>query len=58
MKVKSVKKKMKDSSFARGVDREALTRGAEEFGVEFGEHVGFVIEAMRGIQDELGLAAD
>lgn len=55
MKVKSVKKKLKDQAFARGVDREDLTGGAEELGVEMSEHIAFVIEAMRGIQDELGL---
>lgn len=55
LKVKSVKKKMKDSSFARGVNREDVTRGAEELGVDFSEHVQVVIDAMRGIQDELGL---
>lgn len=55
LKVKSVKKKFKDSSFARGVNREEVTRGAEELGVEFGEHVELVIEAMREIQDQLGL---
>lgn len=55
LKVKSVKKKFKDSSFARGVSREDVTRGVEELGVEFGAHVQFVIDAMRRIQEELGL---
>jgi len=55
LKVKSVKKKMKDSSFARGVNREDVQRGVEELGVDFAEHVQLVIDAMRGIQDELGL---
>lgn len=55
LKVKSVTKKMKDSSFARGVNREDVRRGAEELGVDFAEHVQLVIDAMRGIQDELGL---
>ena len=54
--VKSVKKKMKDSSFARGVNREDVTRGAEELGVELSDHIQVVIDAMRDIQDELGLA--
>lgn len=56
LKVKSVKKKMKDSSFARGVNREEVRQGAEELDVDFSEHVQVVIDAMRGIQDELGLA--
>ena len=55
LKVKSVRKKFKDSSFARGVNREDVTRGTEELGVEFGAHVQLVIDAMREIQDELSL---
>ncbi len=55
LKVKSVKKKLKDPSFARGVNREDVTRGADELGVDFAEHVQLVIEAMHEIQDELGL---
>ncbi|KPK82579.1 MAG: HAD family hydrolase [Gemmatimonas sp. SM23_52] len=55
MKVKSVKKKFKDPSFARGVSRDDVNRGVAELGVDFSEHVQLVIEAMREIQDELGL---
>ncbi len=55
LKVKSVKKKFKDSSFARGVNREDVQKGVEELGVDFAEHVQLVIEAMREIQGELGL---
>ncbi|MGD2215532.1 MAG: HDIG domain-containing protein [Gemmatimonadales bacterium] len=55
MKVKSVKKKFKDSSFARGVNREDVNKGVAELGVDFSEHVQLVIGAMAGIQDELGL---
>ena len=55
MKVKSVKKKLKDPAFARGVNREDVTKGAAELDVELGEHIQFVIDAMREIQDELGL---
>ncbi len=55
LKVKSVKKKLKDPSFARGVNREDVTRGADELGVDFAEHVELVIGAMREIQDQLGL---
>ncbi len=55
MKVKSVKKKFKDSSFARGVNRDDVDKGVAELGVEFAEHVQLVIEAMTEIQDELGL---
>jgi putative nucleotidyltransferase with HDIG domain len=55
LKVKSVKKKFKDSSFARGVARDDVTKGVEELGVDFSEHTQVVIDAMRGIQDQLGL---
>ncbi|HIE57639.1 MAG TPA: HAD family hydrolase, partial [Anaerolineales bacterium] len=56
LKVKSVKKKWKDKSFAAGANREEMERGAEEIGVDLWEHVGNVIEAMRSIAPELGLA--
>lgn len=55
MKPKSVKKKMKDPTFARGVDREDVTRGAELIGVPLDEHVANVIEAMRDAADAIGL---
>ena len=46
LKPKSVKKKMKQPSFAAAVDRDQLVRGAEELGVEMDEHIAFVIEAL------------
>jgi putative nucleotidyltransferase with HDIG domain len=52
---KSVKKKMKQPSFAAAVDRGELRRGAEELGVDFDEHAAFVIAAMQPRADELGL---
>src|SRR5215211_3674530 len=55
MKPKSVKKKLKQPSFAAGVNRDEVTRGAEELGVDFDEHVAFLIEAMAERSDELGL---
>ena len=51
----SVKKRMKDKAFARNVKREDIVKGTEELGVPLEEHIQFVIEAMRGIADELGL---
>jgi len=55
MAPKSVKKKLKQPSFAAGVNREEVRRGAEELGVDFDEHVAFVIAAMAEQADELGL---
>jgi putative nucleotidyltransferase with HDIG domain len=55
VKVKSVKKKLKDKAFARGVNRDDVRRGAEELGVELGEHIEFVRDAMATISDELEL---
>jgi predicted hydrolase (HD superfamily) len=57
MKPKSVKKKLKQPSFAAGVNRDEVARGAEELGVDFDEHVAFVIEAMAARAEELGLAS-
>ena len=56
MKPKSVRKKLKQPSFAAGVNRDEVTRGAEELGVDFDEHVAFLIDAMAQRADELGLA--
>ncbi len=58
MKPKSVKKKLKQPSFAAAVDRDQVTRGAEELGVDFDEHLVVVIEAMEGSADVLGLTAE
>lgn len=55
VKVKSVKKKWKDKAFAAGVHREAIEAGAASLGVDLWEHVGVVLEAMKGIAEELGL---
>jgi putative nucleotidyltransferase with HDIG domain len=51
----SVKKKMKDKAFARSVNRQDITNGATELGVDLEQHIAFCIEAMRGIAGELGL---
>jgi putative nucleotidyltransferase with HDIG domain len=51
----SVKKKLKDKAFARGVHREDVYKGAEELGVPLDEHIAFCIGAMRGVAPQLGL---
>lgn len=55
LELKSLKKKFKDKAFARGVNREDVVRGAEELGVELWEHVAFVLAAMQGDAEKLGL---
>ena len=52
---KSVKKKLKQPSFAAAVNRDEVRDGAEELGVDFDEHVAFVIAALEERADELGL---
>ncbi len=55
---KSVKKKLKQPSFAAGIDREQVRRGADELGVEFDAHVARVIAAMDERAGELGLGRE
>ncbi|MHC4426443.1 MAG: HDIG domain-containing metalloprotein [Planctomycetota bacterium] len=55
MKTKSVKKKWKDRSFAAGVNRDVVEKGAEMLGVELGELISDVIMGMREVADEIGL---
>jgi putative nucleotidyltransferase with HDIG domain len=58
MKPKSVKKKLKQPSFAAAVDRDQVRRAAEELGVDFDEHLVVVIEAMEAEKEALGLSAE
>ncbi len=53
--VRAVTKKLKDKGFARQVPRDQLTKGAEEIGVPFEEHVANVVEGLKTIRVELGL---
>jgi predicted hydrolase (HD superfamily) len=53
--VASVRRKMKDKAFAKGVNRQDVIEGAEELGVELDAHIGFCIEAMKKRAGELGL---
>jgi putative nucleotidyltransferase with HDIG domain len=52
---RSVRKKLKQPSFAAGVHREEVHRGAEELGVDLDEHIAFCIAAMRPVAAALGL---
>ena len=53
MKPKSVKKKFKDRAFAAKVEREEILRGCEIFGVELGDQIAFIIEALTPFAEEL-----
>lgn len=55
VEVASVRKKMKDKAFARGVNRDDVIQGAAELGVELDAHIAFCIEAMKTRGSELGL---
>ncbi len=55
VEVKSVKKKMKDKRFAAKVNRDEIRQGAEELGVDFDDHVAFVIKSLVPVAEELGL---
>lgn len=51
----SVRKRMKEKSFARGVNRDDLLQGAEELGIPFDAHVAHVVRALQDISEQLGL---
>ena len=55
VEAKSVRRKMKDKAFARSVNRNDITSGATELGVDLEEHIAFCIDAMKAIAKELGL---
>ena len=55
VEVPSVRKKMKDKSFAKGVNRQDVIQGAEELGVDLDAHIAFCIEAMKKRAEILGL---
>lgn len=53
--LKSVRKKLKDKAFARNVSRTDIQSGADELGVDLDRHIEFVVSAMAGVAEELGL---
>ena len=55
LEVSSVRKKLRDKAFARGVSREDVIRGAEEIGTPLDEHIGFVLSALRPREKDIGL---
>ena len=55
LEASSVKKRLKDKAFARGVHRDDIVKGAEELGIPLDEHIAFCIAAMRENADALGL---
>ena len=55
VEAKSVRKKMKDKAFARGVNRDDVINGAADLGVDLDEHIAFVIAAMQGVAESIGL---
>lgn len=55
LQVKSVKKKLKDKAFAKGVNRDDIRQGAEELGVPLEEHIQFMIDTLRPQQEQFGL---
>ena len=57
LEVPSVKKKLKDKAFARGVSRDDVVHGAEELGVPLDEHIAFMLAALRPHERTLGLGA-
>src|SRR6202795_4976254 len=56
VEARSVRKKMKDKAFARGVNREDVINGAQELGVDLDEHITFVIASMQARSADLGLS--
>ncbi len=56
LEVRSVKKKWKEKSFAAGVDRSVIERGAAMLGVALDDLIAEVIDAMRPLAPEIGLA--
>ena len=52
---RSVRRKMRDKNFAKDVNRDDITRGAEELGVDLDEHINFIVESMKPIAPQIDL---
>jgi len=57
LEVSSVRKKLKDKAFARGVSRDDINLGVQELGIPLEEHIQFCLEALRPVEGQLGLGA-
>lgn len=55
IKMKSVKKKLKDKAFARGANREEIEQGAKELGIDLSEHILFVADCLQKNAKLIGL---
>ncbi len=55
LKMKSIKKKLKDKGFAKGVNRNDINKGADELGVDLGEHILFVAQCLQNIAENIDL---
>jgi predicted hydrolase (HD superfamily) len=53
----SVRRKMKDKAFAKDVNRDDITRGAEELGIDLDEHIAFVVESLKPVAEHIDLNA-
>ena len=51
----SVRRKMKDKAFARDVNRDDITKGAQEMGIELDEHIAFIVESMKPVAAQIDL---
>ena len=47
---------MKDKGFARNVNRDDITKGADQLGVDLDEHIAFVIDSLKPVASQLGIA--
>ena len=51
-----MRRKLKDKNFAKDVSRDDIQKGADELGIDLDEHITFIVESMKPISDQIGLA--